>query len=105
MTPDGVTKLCDERLAKAKTLVDSIKALKGASPDKLTYASTIGRFDDVILEVTNASAFPYLMGMAHPDGVTRAAAKECEPKVDAFQTSLWLDADLASVLKAYAAKN
>lgn len=105
MTPEGVVKLCEERLAKAKTLAESIKALKGASPDKLTYAATIGRFDDVILEMTNASAFPYLMGLAHPDGATRAAAKECEPKVDAFQTSLWLDGDLASVLKAYAAKN
>jgi thimet oligopeptidase len=105
MTPAGVTKLCEERLAAAQKLVDAIKVLKGASPDKLTYASTIGQFDDVILEVTNASAFPYLMGLAHPDGATRAAAKECEPKVDTFQTSLWLDADLASVLRAYAAKN
>lgn len=103
-TPDGVRKMCDERLAAAKTHTDAIKALKGASPDKLTYTSTVGRFDDVILEVTNASSFPYLMGMSHPDGATRAAAKECEPKVDAFQTSLWLDADLASVMKAYAAK-
>lgn len=104
LTPEGVTKLCDERLAKAKQHLDQIKTLKGASPDKLTYASTIGRFDEVILEVTNGSAFPYLMGLAHPDGATRAAAKECEPKVDAFQTSLWLDADLAGVMKAYAAK-
>jgi thimet oligopeptidase len=105
LTPAGVTKLCDDHLAKAQTLVDAIKKLKGASADKLTYASTIGRFDDVILEVANGSAFPYLMGLAHPDGATRAAAKECEPKVDTFQTSLWLDADLANVMKAYAAKN
>ncbi|MBK9264081.1 MAG: Zn-dependent oligopeptidase [Polyangiaceae bacterium] len=104
MTPAGVTKLCDDRLAKAKELVDSIKTLKETSADKLTYASTIGRFDDVILEVTNASAFPYLMGLAHPDGAVREAAKGCEPKVDAFLTSLWLDADLASVIRAYADK-
>ncbi len=105
MSPDGVVKLCDEHLAKAKELVESIKTLKGASADKLTYASTIGRFDDAILEVTNASAFPYLMGMTHPEAAVREAAKSCEPKVDSFQTSLWLDADLASVVRAYAAKN
>ncbi len=104
MTPDGVRKLCDERLAQAKKHLDAIKTLKGADPDKLTYASTLGKFDEAILEATNASAFPYLMGLAHPDGTTRAAAKECEPKVDAFQTSMWLDADLAGVMKAYAAK-
>ncbi|HRI68730.1 MAG TPA: M3 family metallopeptidase, partial [Polyangium sp.] len=105
LTPESVTKLCDERLGKAKQLVEQIKSLKGASPDKLTYAATLGRFDDVVLEIVNGGAFPYLMGMAHPDGATRAAAKECEPKVDTFQTSMWLDADLASVIKAYAAKN
>ena len=32
----------------------------------------------------------------------RDAAKECEPKVEQLTTGLYLDAKLASVLKAYA---
>ncbi|TKD06252.1 M3 family metallopeptidase [Polyangium fumosum] len=104
MTPDGARKLCDEHLAKAKGLAEDIKALKGAPADKLTFASTVGRFDDVVLEVASAGEFPYLMGVAHPDAAVREAAKACEPKTDAFQTSLWLDADVAAVIQAYAKK-
>ncbi|HVK66416.1 MAG TPA: oligopeptidase A, partial [Polyangium sp.] len=104
MTPDGARKLCDEHLAKAKGLAEDIKTLKGAPADKLTFAATVGRFDDVVLEIASAGEFPYLMGVAHPDAAVREAAKACEPKTDAFQTSLWLDADVAAVIQAYAKK-
>jgi thimet oligopeptidase len=45
------------------------------------------------------------MSVAHPDKAVRDAAKECEPKVEHLTTGLYLDAALASVLKAYAAKD
>src|SRR5262249_6180231 len=51
-----------------------------------------------------AGEFPYLMGVAHPDGAVREAAKACEPKTDKFMTALWLDADVAAVIKAFATK-
>lgn len=104
MTVDGVKKLCDDHLAEAQKLLDQLKQLKGAPPDKITYGSTIGTFDDIILEINAAGEFPYLMGVAHPDGAVREAAKSCEPRTDKFMTNLWLDADVAAVLKAYAAK-
>jgi len=104
MTPDGVRKLCDDHLAQAASYAAEIRALKNAPADKLTYASTVGRFDDVILELASAGEFPYLMGVAHPDAAVREAAKACEPKSDAFTTSLWLDADIAAVIQAYAKK-
>jgi thimet oligopeptidase len=104
MTAAGVKKLCDDHLARAQQLVTAIKTLKGASADKLTYESTLGRFDDVILEIASAGEFPYLMGVAHPEGAVRDAAKSCEPKTDAFSTAMWLDQDLAEVLRAYAKK-
>jgi len=104
MTPDGVKKICDDHLALAQGHLDAIKALKGAPAERLTFASTLGRFDDAVLEVNTAGEFPYLMGVAHPDPATREAAKLCEPKSDKLTTAMWLDADLASVLKAYAAK-
>jgi thimet oligopeptidase len=104
MTVQGVKKLCDDHIAQAQRLLDELKSLKGAAADKLTYESTLGRFDDIIAEVNNAGEFPYLMGVAHPDGNVREAAKSCEPKTDKFMTDLWLNADVAAVLKAYAAK-
>lgn len=104
MTVAGVTKLCDDNLGKAQALVDKIKTLKGAPPERLTWEATIGRLDEVVLAMNSAAEFPYLMGVAHPDGAVREAAKLCEPKTDRFQTSLWLDADLAGVLRAYGKK-
>lgn len=103
-TPEAMKKICDDHLALARGHLDEIKALAGAPPEKLTFASTLGRFDDAILEVNSAGEFPYLMGVAHPDPATREAAKLCEPKIDKLTTAMWLDADLAAVLKAYAAK-
>jgi thimet oligopeptidase len=103
-TAAGVKSLCDDHLSAAQAHVDAIKALKGAPPDKLTYAATVGRFDDMVLELNSAGEFPYLMGVAHPDATVRDAAKLCEPKVDSFNTAVWLDADVAAVIKAYAGK-
>jgi thimet oligopeptidase len=105
MTVDGAKQLCDEHLKTAQARVLQIRALKGAPPQKLTYDATLGRFDDVGLEIESASAFPYLLAVAHPDAAVREAAKLCEPKADAFSTALYLDADVAAVIRAYAAKN
>ncbi|MGK4004129.1 M3 family metallopeptidase [Sorangium sp. So ce1036] len=102
MTVSGVKRLCDEHLSAAARHLDAIRALKGAPPEELTYAATLGRFDDAVLEVNSAGDFPYLMGVAHPDAAVREAARLCEPKVDRFTTAMWLDADLAAVIEAYA---
>jgi thimet oligopeptidase len=104
MTAEGVKQLCEEHLKAAQSKLDRIKALKGTPPDQLTWDATFSKLDEVVLEVHNASEFPYLMGVAHPDKAVRDAAKMCEPRADKLLTSLFLDADLAGVLKAYAAK-
>src|SRR5579872_664088 len=48
LTAEGQRRLCDDHLAEAQKLVESIRALAGAPADRLTYEATIGRFDDVI---------------------------------------------------------
>src|SRR5262249_34115803 len=105
LSVEGVKRICDDHLGAAATLVERIKAKKGAPPAELTYEATLGRFDHVMLEVMEASQLPYLMAVAHPDAAVREAAKLCEPKSAKFNTALYLDADLAAVLRAYAAKN
>jgi len=105
LSVDGVKRLCADHLANATAIVDRIKALKDAPAEQLSYSATLGRFDDVLLELNRAGELPYLLAVAHPDTAVREAAKLCEPKTDAFSTSLYLDADLAAVLRAYAQKN
>jgi thimet oligopeptidase len=105
LSVEGVKRVCDEHLAAAQAFVDGIKALKGAPQSELTYDAALGRFDRAVLETLEAGQVPYLMAVAHPDAAVREAAKLCEPKTEKFNTALYLDADLAAVLQAYAAKN
>lgn len=104
MTVEGAKRLCDDHLRTAEALLQQVRALKGAAPAALTYDSTLGRFDDVLLEINSASELPYLLAVTHPDAAVREAAKLCEPRADAFTTAVYLDADVAAVLRAYAEK-
>lgn len=105
LTVDGVKRMCDEHLKAAGALIERIKTLKGAPAAALTYEATLGRFDRAVLETLEAGQMPYLMAVSHPDSAVREAAKLCEPKTEKFNTALYLDADLASVIQAYAARN
>jgi thimet oligopeptidase len=104
LTKEGVTRVCDEGLARAKSLLDEVKSQAGRPPADLTWDTTLGKLDLVFLAMKNAGDFPALMAVAHPDGAVREAAKACEPKVDRFDTALYLDDALAGVVKAYAQK-
>ncbi|EYF07361.1 M3 family metallopeptidase [Chondromyces apiculatus] len=104
MTAEGVTKLCEDHLALAQEHLNAIKALKGKPAAALTWANTVGQFDDALLEINNGGEFPYLMSVAHPEASVREAAKKCEPKTDTLTTAMWLDGGVAEVLKAYAQK-
>lgn len=100
MTVDGVTRLCDENLQLARDFLGAIKKVDITQP--MSWEATLGRLDDAFLSIGNASEFPYLMGVTHPDKAVREAAQKCEKKTDELMTSVWLDADLAKVVKAYA---
>lgn len=104
MTVEGATRLCDDNLAIARKITQEIKRVDPGKPAALTWQRTLGRLDDAFLSINNASEFPYLVGVAHPDEAVRNAAKACETKTDELVTSLWLDAGLAKVVKAYADK-
>ena len=104
LSVDGMKRTCDEHLQVAQRLVDRIKSLRGAPPERLTYDATLGRMDQVALQIAEAGQLPYLMAVSHPDAAVREAAKLCEPKTEKLSTALYLDADLAEVVRAYAAK-
>ncbi|MBX3189756.1 MAG: Zn-dependent oligopeptidase [Labilithrix sp.] len=104
LEPDGVTKLCDASLARAYATLDELRAMDGKPDAELTWESTVGKLDWARLALRNAGDFPGLMAVAHPDEKVREKAKACEPKIDRFETSLWLDAVIARVVKRYADK-
>lgn len=101
---EGVVKLCDESLARANVTLDEVRAMDTRPDAELTWDTTIGGLDRAKIAIRNAGDFPALMAVAHPDEAVRDRAKGCEPKVDKLETSLWLDATLARVVKRYAAK-
>jgi thimet oligopeptidase len=104
MTVAGVTKLCDDNLEMGRKILAAMRELDPAEAAHLTWDRTLGRLDDAFLAIGNASEFPYLMGVAHSDENVRNAARACETKTDELVTSIWLDQELAAVIKAYAAK-
>ncbi len=105
LTKDGVTRLCDDKLAQAAGLRDSLRNLAKTPAEKLDFASTVGAFDRMVLAINSAGEVPYLLSVAHPEAAVRDAAKACEPKVDTFTTGMFLDADVAQTIRAYASKN
>ena len=105
LSVDGVKKLCDDHLAAAQAMLERIKALKGAPPAELTYEATLGALRRRRVRGRQRLASSRTCSrVAHPDEAVREAAKLCEPKADKFTTALYLDADLAAVMRAYAAK-
>jgi thimet oligopeptidase len=101
---DGVVALCDTSLARAALTLDEVRALDGKPDGELTWDRTVGGLDRAKIAIRNAGDFPGLLAVSHPDQGVRDRAKGCEPKVDKLETSLWLDAALARVVKRYAAK-
>src|SRR5205823_3548339 len=103
-TAEGVAALCDDNLAVGRGLLGAIARIDLHDAERLSWAATFGRFDDALLAIADASEFPLLLGVVHPDERVRAAAESCEKKTAAVQTALYLDAAVARVLRAYAAR-
>ena len=101
---DGATRLCDESLNEAVALLDEIKSLDGKADAELSWANTLAKLDRVRAAMKNGGDLTALLAVSHPDEKYRERAKACEPKVDKLETSLWLDAKLARVIKQYANK-
>jgi thimet oligopeptidase len=99
---DGTERLCEESLARARLLVDEVRALERAPDHALTWDATLGTLDRAKLALRNAGDFPALMAVAHPEAAVREQAKACEPKIETFETGLWLDPSVAAVVKRFA---
>jgi thimet oligopeptidase len=104
MSESGLIALCEDHLGRARRLLAELKALKAKPAAELTWDDVLGRVDKISLEVSVAVGFPELMSLSHPDEKVRDAGKGCRPKATELQTDLYLDAEFAAVVRAYAAK-
>jgi thimet oligopeptidase len=98
---ESMRKLCRESLAQAQNKLSEVRLLAKAEDDALTADAVLGGLDDARLATKNAGDFSALMAVAHPDEAVRKAAEECEPLAGTFETSFYLDATVAQVVKRF----
>ena len=101
-TVDGVTKMCDDALLRATMLLDGIRSFKDTPTSALSWKNTFGAFDSMVAAIQDAVCIPQLMSVGHPDPAVRNAAMQAEPKADAFQSAVYVDDGVASVLQRFA---
>ena len=105
LTPDGIGALTDEHLARARALLDELRALSEAPEAALTRDRTLGVFDQVGLETALAGGMAALMEEVHPDAAVRSAARACRPKLVTFRTEMMLDERLARVVRRFSERD
>lgn len=104
LSAQGVTKLCDDALGKARALLEEIHELAEAPDERISFDAVLGRLDAIHFAMGSGGGFPHLMAEAHPEAQVREAARACEPRFDEFETHLMLDAKLAKAVSRLAAK-
>jgi thimet oligopeptidase len=86
----------DERVARARTLLDAMLAVKGSR----TTANTLAPYDELLEELNTASGQVTVMMDLHPDADVREAAEDLDRTVSAFLDELPLRTDVFAALKA-----
>ena len=86
----------DERLSRARTLLDAMLAVKGAR----TVANTLAPYDELLDELNTASGQVAVMMDLHPDGAVRQSAEDLDRAVSGLLDEIPLRTDVYEALKA-----
>jgi thimet oligopeptidase len=81
------TKAQDDRLARARTILDAMLRARG----RRTVENTLRPFDSACFEIDGAEAHSSLVQNVHPDKAMREAAEKANQKGAAARTALMLD--------------
>ena len=92
----SLKRVVDARVARARTLLDSMLAVKGTR----TVANTLEPYDELQNELFTASGVVGIMAELHPDAATRDMAEELDRSVNAFLDEIPLRTDAYAALKA-----
>jgi thimet oligopeptidase len=86
----------DERISRARTLLDAMLAVNGAR----TVANTLAPYDELLDELNTASGQVAIMMDLHPDAAVRQAAEDLDRAVSGLLDELPLRTDVYAALKA-----
>jgi thimet oligopeptidase len=86
----------DERISRARTLLDALLAVKGAR----TVANTLAPYDELLDELNTASGQVAIMMDLHPDAAVRQAAEDLDRAVSGLLDEIPLRTDVYAALKA-----
>ena len=92
----SLKRVVDARVARARTLLDAMLAVKGTR----TVANTLEPYDELQNELFTASGVVGIMAELHPDAATRDMAEELDRSVSAFLDEIPLRPDVYAALKA-----
>ena len=90
----------DERMSRARTLLDGMLAVKGSR----TVANTLAPYDELLDELNTASGQVTAMMDLHPDAAVRQAAEDLDRAVSALLDEIPLRTDVYAALKAIDAR-
>ena len=86
----------DERISRARTLLDAMLAVKGGR----TVANTLAPYDELLDELNTASGQVAIMMDLHPDAAVRQAAEDLDRAVSGLLDEIPLRTDVHAALKA-----
>jgi thimet oligopeptidase len=92
----SLKRIVDARVTRARTLLDSMLAVKGTR----TVANTLEPYDQLQDELLTASSVVGIMAELHPDAATRDMAEELDRSVNAFLDEIPLRTDVYVALRA-----
>ncbi len=101
MTPEQVTRACEDAIAACDAGVDAIVA----TPDgERTFANTLGALEAATDGVGQASGQYAFMAYVASDDALREAGRAAEERIDKYLVGLSFREDLYAAIKAYAAR-
>lgn len=101
MTPEQVTRACEDAIAACDAGVDAIVATQDG---ERTFANTLGALEAATDGVGQASGQYAFMAYVASDDALREAGRAAEERIDKYLVDLSFREDLYAAIKAYAAR-
>ena len=98
VTPESITSDVDRTLAEADLIVEEVIDSTNAP----TFASTLGRLEDITEMTASLFGRTGFMGYVHPDETMRTVGQELEERISKWGIEITFRPDLYAAVKAFA---
>ncbi len=104
-SPEALQQTSDAVIADSSQRLTSLAALADEAPQNLTFANTVGAYEETVDRVETAKGRAALLASVHPDGVLRMKAAEVYRGYEAWLTSVQNRGEVYRTLLAFARTN